>query len=1152
MKMHWGMAALALCLAGCGTSVVEQDMRIPIRFSLKEPGFVTLVIEDSEGVRVRNLISQEAFPAGDHVVLWDGMDDKERDLDAARHAIFHIPGRLVQAGRYTVRGLVHPGIDLIYEMTPYTEGKPPWRSADPGSQWLTNHSSPSDVIFLPAGVSPEREGKPTSAGGQLLVCSRVAEGGSGLAWLDMDGRKLWGQHWLGGVWTAASHLALDRGNNPVPGTYAYAAASWPGDKYNDFKNELRLHRMVRDVKGWAKAPKDKRFGVGEDRPVLTPTWTIPAVDGVKYDPKDDKARKAAAAPLTGLAVYNGIIVCAFEKLNTLLLVDGHKDKVARTLDIAAPRGVAFDRSGRLYVLSGDGVFRYGTLDAKPERFALGLQDPQNILIADDGKWYISDWGNSHQVKIYSESGKALGAIGNAGAPALGKYDTNHMNHPAGMALDDRGRLWVTENTHIPKRVSVWDTRTGALLNGLYGPMRYGGSGAVDPADKTRFFYDDDHGGTIEFRLDYETGRSTPLAIPYLERYNKTGLIGRYVGAAPGYPLRNGKFLYLTDTYGLATSGRRTATLWRYDEDSILRIVAAAGGILDSAGEVLPVFQNNPAMLERMPRGFVPGKGKALLFIWSDRNGDQVVDPAEVEFLDPNTYEKSNNPTTGTVSVDSDLAFTFSDVGGAVLQFRPDSITPKGVPFYSMAARKVLATGAQRPASSGGNQVLTAKDGWIVTTTPLKPFAREGVAGARNGKPIWYYPSLWPGLHASHIAPMPENPGQLIGTTRVIGNVIDAPPGSDAGQLWAINANKGTIYVFTVDGLFVTRLFQDSRTISWNAPEAIRGMNVNHLSLQEECFGPLWTRLDSGEVMLQAHFVGSIIEVKNLDKIRRLPNRTIRVDAGMLESARQWTVEREAERQRESAVNTAPLAVPFLAKAPVLDGDPADWGGEWILIDRRTQKVGNWGKKPIETRAKFAVGPDGMLYAAWRVQDKNLLNSSGESLEKLFKCGGALDLMLGADASADPARRKPVAGDRRLLVTRAKGKELMAALYSPVDPASAGTKVEFGSPLRTLYFDRVESVGDRIRIAEKTQKDLKADPAGSITITTYELAIPLSLFGLVPEPGMRLKFDAGILRGDGQQTLQRVYWNNKRSGMVSDIPSEAELIPALWGTLVFEK
>lgn len=1157
-KLLSRLAACAAIVAGHSAIAQSQAQRIPITVNLDQPGEVTLVIEDAQGKRIRNLISAQPMEAGKHTVYWDGMDDRDRDPGAAAHSVFHIPGRMVEPGSYTVRGIVHPTIDIIYRMTPYTNGNPPWRTTDHASQWLTNHSAPSDVVFLPTGVGPEREGKPTSKGGQLIVCSRVAEGGSGLAWLDTDGNKLWGQHWLGGVWTAASHMAVDHGDHPVAGAYAYAAASWQGDKYNGYKSELRLHKLV-DASHRGKAPRDSRFGTGEDRPVLDELYSIPMLPGAPPMPKGNEREMKAyrsqySASLTGMTVHNGIVVCAFAKLNMITFIDAHQGKVLGTATITDPRGMAFDRAGRLYILSGDKLVVHN-IDAalpqpltNPQTLVTGLLDPQYVTVAANGDLYISDWGTSHQVKHYAPTGKLINTLGDPGVPAIGTYNPNHLNHPAGMAIDDQNRLWVTENTHTPKRVSVWNLKDNSLAHAFYGPMRYGGSGAVDPKNENRFFYDDDHGGTLVFELDYKTGKSKPLSIAYLDEYNQTGLMGRYTGAAPSYPVYHGEQLYLTDAYNLHTTGRRSAMLYRYDKDGIARIVAAAGNVCDAAQQVLPAFERAD-MQAKMPNGFKPAAYKSMLYLWSDTNANQQLDPDEVQFLDPKEHAAPNNnkPSMGTVSVSNDLSFTFSYVGDAVVQFVPTTVNSKGVPTYDINQRKVLATGTQTPASSGGNQVLMAKDGWIITTTPLKPFAREGLAGARNGEPMWSYPSLWPGLHASHIAPMPENPGQVLGTTRVVGNVIDAPKPSDAGQLWAINANKGNVYVFTVDGLFVTRLFEDCRRASWNAPEAIPGMNVNHLSLQEECFGPTWTATDNGKVYLQAHFVGNILELQNLDKINRLPNQSLTVNKDQLLAAMQWHIEDEAKRQAAAGDKVTTLTAPILTKSPTLDGKADDWKkAQWVQIDERKEKVGNWGKRDVETRASVAIADD-KLIAIWQTYDKNLLQNSGESLTNLFKSGGCLDIMISTNTKAEPNRRQPVKGDQRLLITQVDKDKTVAVIYEPVSDSKEHS-AEFGSPLRTLRFDRVQVVTDQVTLASQTVKDLKLDKDGSIQQTTYEVSIPLSVFGLKPKSGDKIKFDIGILRGDGSQTLQRVYWTNKASGIVSDIPSEAELIPALWGEL----
>ena len=56
----------------------------------------------------------------------------------------------------------------------------------------------------------------------------------------------------------------------------------------------------------------------------------------------------------------------------------------------------------------------------------------------DGKIYISDHGQSHQVKLFAADGKPIRTIGHPGKPRAGDYDELHMNHPAGLAVDSKG------------------------------------------------------------------------------------------------------------------------------------------------------------------------------------------------------------------------------------------------------------------------------------------------------------------------------------------------------------------------------------------------------------------------------------------------------------------------------------------------------------------------------------------------------------------------------------------------------------------------------------------------------------------------------------------------------------------------------------------
>ena len=150
-------------------------------------------------------------------------------------------------------------------------------------------------------------------------------------------------------------------------------------------------------------------------------------------------------------------------------------------------------------------------------------------------------------------------------------------------------------------------------------------------------------------------------------------------------------------------------------------------------------------------------------------------------------------------------------------------------------------------------------------------------------------------------------------------------------------------------------------------------------------------------------------------------------------------------------------------------------------------------------------------------------------------------MLATDPNSDPQRKSPAAGDIRLLVSLVKGRP-MAVLYRPVAASGKKNSVLFESPLRSLRFDDVEDVSSSVQVAIGTK------PGTNVGTGDFEISIPLRVLGLSPTTGETLRGDIGLLRGDGLRTTQRVYWSNKATGLVSDIPSEASLTPQLWGTL----
>jgi hypothetical protein len=434
-----------------------------------------------------------------------------------------------------------------------------------------------------------------------------------------------------------------------------------------------------------------------------------------------------------------------------------------------------------------------------------------------------------------------------------------MNHPHGMAIDDHQQLWVTENDFRPKRVSVW-TVEGTLVRSFYGPGRYGGGGTLDPRDKTRFYYDG-----IEFKLDWTTGANEPATIFFREGQDQTA--SQLRSGPPETPIYVDGRQYMTNCYNSnPTGGHAIATVWLM-KDGVAVPVASCGRANDWS-----LLSKGDAFKPRWPAGVDPAGGDrskhSALFVWADVNGDARVQPDEV------TMTKA---TTGGVTVGADLSFLIARMDESATRLASRRFTPQGIPLYDLSAAETLATGTRAPASSGGDQALLSSDGWTVLTVASRPFEREGFAGVRSGVPLWSYPSLWPGLHASHEAPVPSQPGEVIGSTRLLGGFV-TPRGGDAGPLWCINGNMGNAYLFTADGLFVAQLFQDARVGKpWSMPSAQRNMPLNDVTLHDENFFPTITQTADGQVYLCDGARTSLVRVERLGRYPPHPrNRTANI------------------------------------------------------------------------------------------------------------------------------------------------------------------------------------------------------------------------------------------------------------------------------------
>jgi hypothetical protein len=567
----------------------------------------------------------------------------------------------------------------------------------------------------------------------------------------------------------------------------------------------------------------------------------------------------------------------------VLLIDAATGELLGTTEVTQPRGLAFDATGRLFLLSGQGISAWEMVsdDSGPQlkqtnwQSPVSFEDPHGIALDDQGRIYVSDWGKSHQVKVLTPDGKLLRTIGHPGEPRVGPYDPLHMNQPHGLTITSDGRLWVAENWFVPKRVSIW-TLEGEFVKAMYGPASYGGGGSLDSRDRNRFFIHGEGGG-MEFKLDWERGTSELKNIYYLP--GKTGMVPptNMWKSFPQTPVWVGERLYLSNCFvGGPTNGEEVVSLWHYRDGAAVPVASIGDTAAWQLLSTEPFESRWPKGVEPTMAGSKPGNAT---FAWCDTNDDAQVQPNEVQIVE-------GQP--GSITLDGELGLTTA----TAIRYVPVDFTTKGTPRYDLARGQKLAEGGRPSQAGGGGQVLAGRDGWTIFTYPPEPLPGCYLAGAQDGKLNWTYPEEMLGLHNSQHAQPPKHPGEIIGTTRLLGRSILVHPADDPSaepvEVWAINGNRGNVYLFTTDGLLVATLFQDYKAAQPWPNEERRGDEINNVSLFDECFFPSIQQMGDGRVYLVAgKFFSEIFEITGLDTVRRLPEQNLTITDEHIADARRW-------------------------------------------------------------------------------------------------------------------------------------------------------------------------------------------------------------------------------------------------------------------------
>ncbi len=733
-------------LAAYRETIAERKQEIRIQFDQPLDGKATIVIDDADGRRVRNLVSGQSFDKGTQTIVWDGLDER---------------GQLVAPGSYRWRGISHPGVRPEFKIF-FADGG---EGVDAGGRpWGTNHG------LLHHAVSDAEH---------IYFAAPVTEGGWAIMALDADGRFVQGYEHQQGLGIGHNAIAVDD-------DYLYCAQDgfgWSGTKGVDFSSKDWKATWTLTV-----ARYDLQTGKAVEFPGKKRAFQVDTMEvgpGSSHpDLKDFN--------LGGIAIFSDKIYVGCRSEKAVLIFQPDTGQRIGSIAVDGVRHLAAG-SDSIYAATDTGVVRL------TDGQLLFTADVAGLTVAANGNLWISD-ATAHQIHEYTPTGRRLRTVGNPGGPYRGRYDRDRMVDPAGLAFGPDGKLWVTEKRWNPKRILAWDAAQDSVVYEKFGMPHYGGSGSgFDPENPRRWI-----GLGCFWDVDVDTGAAEPTHIfanaeAHFEKYHPMSY-SFFRDAGRTFLIARGQIALISEVHDDGTIRDIAAACGTHHFGYGCRWTPPQVYI-DAFYEKWPDkrAQERPG---KNGRG-KPWANRGTGVMWVDRNADGLPQKEEFSFT-----EQGVEFASGAWGHQQDsLTYRFPaaiDGQAMIIEIAPRGFLDNGIPDYPDLQTAVENSRTDIDLTTGYARQGVATSGdsfgrFMLLSDP------EMNAYAKDGKHLWEYPNQWSNVHGSHRAPLPET-GVIQGAMAFLGMAEF----DDQADVFFLNGNHGRCYLLTSDGLYLDEAFTDVR------------------------------------------------------------------------------------------------------------------------------------------------------------------------------------------------------------------------------------------------------------------------------------------------------------------------------------------------------